>query len=785
MPWWRRSPALACAAGLAVLWAVFFAPALDPGGQFLFRDAGRMHWPMKAWLAQELSRGHLPEWNPFAGVGVPVIATGVDAPLHPFSLLLVALPLGAAFKAWVLLSVLAAGLGAAAWARRLGASWAGAALAGAAFMLSGFVVSSTDNLTYLTTLAAAPWLLAAAHAFGAAGGPGRLALAGVASFLCAAAGDPMGWGVAAGLAALQAYSAAPAGARPRRALLLGLACVAAAAPAVLPVVLWAPHSSRAGALSEAELRSWNLAPARLLELVVPHVSRGPLGEVYDAVYEAMAPDDARMRPWVLSVHLGAPVAALAALGASRARAVRWLVAGAAIAAWVAMGHHAGFGAIARALPVLDRLRYWEKVAVWPALLLGAAAALGATAAASDAGAARRLARGAGVGAVALVVLAAAAAVGPQAVGGFLGPGARGPGVRAEIAANIAEGAVHSAVALLALAAVAWSVARGWIVLAGPALIAAVVALDVGIASRDAWVLSPAAVVDGASPLVAAARGEGPSPRVVTPFMLPGEPVPGLRGFESRWRAGSRLLVDAWNVPAGIGNFDAYTGMAPARLSRAREALGRRELARRAGLWGFSLAATPAVAEAVAQLGLPPPLQVAGVDPETPAWLVRIPSRPRAYVAGEVASVDADGALAFSRAEPVGSARSVVEGPVPPVHARGGEARVVADEPERVAVGVAVPGDLPGLLVLSDQQAPGWSADVDGAPAEILRANDLVRGVWVPGGAHLVTFRYRTPGLVEGVAVAAGLAAALAAWAVARRRVLDSSRTAPGTAGRAR
>jgi hypothetical protein len=34
----------------------------------------------------------LPEWNPFAGMGMPVVATGVDAPLHPFNALLAALP---------------------------------------------------------------------------------------------------------------------------------------------------------------------------------------------------------------------------------------------------------------------------------------------------------------------------------------------------------------------------------------------------------------------------------------------------------------------------------------------------------------------------------------------------------------------------------------------------------------------------------------------------------------------------------------------------------------------
>jgi hypothetical protein len=187
-----RRGGVAVVATLVAAWAVLFAPALLGDGQFLYRDAGRMHHPVKRWIAEELRRGHLPEWNPYAGMGTPVIAGAVDAPLHPLNALLVLAPFEAAFKGWVLLSVLCAGLGAAAWARALGRAPAGAAATGLAFMLSGFVVSSTDNLTYLSTLAAAPWLLAAGHAAGSRLRPAPLLAVTVASFVTAAGGDPMG-----------------------------------------------------------------------------------------------------------------------------------------------------------------------------------------------------------------------------------------------------------------------------------------------------------------------------------------------------------------------------------------------------------------------------------------------------------------------------------------------------------------------------------------------------------------------------------------------------------------
>lgn len=154
-------------------------------------------------------------------------------------------------------------------------------------------------------------------------------------------------------------------------------------------------------------------------------------------------------------------------------------------------------------------------------------------------------------------------------------------------------------------------------------------------------------------------------------------------------------------------------------------------------------------------------------PPLPGDLWHIEARPRAYVAGAVEAVDRRAAMTFAL-DPASAAsgRTVLEAPVPASYAPPrGEARIAVNLPERVEVEAQADG--PALLVVNDQYAFGWSAEVDGRRAEILPTNYLARGVWLEPGAHRVVFRYRTPMLLEGALVAAAAALVLAGWAAAR------------------
>lgn len=77
---------------------------------------------------------------------------------------------------------------------------------------------------------------------------------------------------------------------------------------------------------------------------------------------------------------------------------------------------------------------------------------------------------------------------------------------------------------------------------------------------------------------------------------------------------------------------------------------------------------------------------------------------------------------------------------------------LADEPERVEVEATLPQ--PGWLVLSDNFASGWDAEVDGIPASLLRANVAFRAVPLAAGTHRVSFYYRPRIFYVGAGISA-------------------------------
>ena len=67
------------------------------------------------------------------------------------------------------------------------------------------------------------------------------------------------------------------------------------------------------------------------------------------------------------------------------------------------------------------------------------------------------------------------------------------------------------------------------------------------------------------------------------------------------------------------------------------------------------------------------------------------------------------------------------------------------------------------LLLADTFYPGWTAQVDGAPTTIYRANHSVQGIQLPRGRHDVRFSYDAPGFMPGLTITLTALGMLLAW----------------------
>lgn len=111
-------------------------------------------------------------------------------------------------------------------------------------------------------------------------------------------------------------------------------------------------------------------------------------------------------------------------------------------------------------------------------------------------------------------------------------------------------------------------------------------------------------------------------------------------------------------------------------------------------------------------------------------------------------------------------------PLPSVPlAKERQATFLLEDHKRLTIDVS-DGPL-GYLVLADTWLPGWTVECDGEELPLARANVCMRVVPLPAKACRLEFRYRTPGLVPGLGIAA-IAAAISVLLVLRARFTRSA-----------
>jgi hypothetical protein len=139
--------------------------------------------------------------------------------------------------------------------------------------------------------------------------------------------------------------------------------------------------------------------------------------------------------------------------------------------------------------------------------------------------------------------------------------------------------------------------------------------------------------------------------------------------------------------------------------------------------------------------------------------------PRVYIAPHVIAVDHKAVLAdetmpefdtskealVDTRDAATLAAPLLQAGLPPA-ARPPQALITSYEDN--AVTISADTETAGVLVLHDLYYPGWTAEVDGKPAPVLRVNVLFRGVQLAPGHHRVTFRFK-PLTLSNLAAAAG------------------------------
>jgi hypothetical protein len=187
-------------------------------------------------------------------------------------------------------------------------------------------------------------------------------------------------------------------------------------------------------------------------------------------------------------------------------------------------------------------------------------------------------------------------------------------------------------------------------------------------------------------------------------------------------------------------------------------------------------------QTIARRGGPLPYRsmnlVLGFDLTNRRFVVPSQTDPRAYLVTRAEVVpDWHQAIRRMRDGHDFHATALVEREVPPLGpGPAGTARIVAFAPEDIVA--QTNGATSALLVLAEAWYPGWTATVDGRPAECLPANGWMRAVPVPPGAHEVRLRYRSRWLRTGGAVSI-LSLMVLAAVLGRRR---PSTTAGGSSG---
>ncbi len=750
-----------------LLGALLFSPALLSGGAVLPGELLHAVYPWGAYFpfhanhnreltdvvlqfhpwsvewAHRILSGELPLWCAESGLGLPGLARAISAPFFPLS----ALSLLGPVTGWNLLllgRLVLAGTTTFLWLRDLGRSREASVMGSVAF------ASSLPFFTWLpwphaNVQALLPLLLLGARRLALRGGPGPAALFGATLALMHLGGHPESVFLDAGAAVLVFVSSARSSLRRRLLPLVGAGVIGTLAASV-QIVPFLEYLLRSRVLGSEHHAALALPPSRLVTWIVPSF----FGREMDHDFWARG-----VGFLDFGAFAGTSILALALAGLLLGR--RRPPLGLLIAGGLSVGLAYGLPVVRELsrLPLLDRTMTHRSLPIAAAAVVALAAfgwdrllALG------------RLRRRRVPWATLLFPAAVAAAGGAAALAAWL----LVPQARPQLAQTALRGALAAAaIAPLPWLCLAVSTARLRTLCA-----TGVVLLDLWAASWGWHGTTPRGLVlirTGVTDLLSVRREEGRT----LPLgwaMPPNTNLP--YGIRSVLSYDAIDLGDQAEFLRGLGGLSAnglYSTVFPDRLANVRVA----ELASIRFFLQDPLERrldTPAFA---ARTGFA--LRVAYDAPDGRIYELRS-ARPTAWFTG---TAEADpglrrfGLVLASRDAAAVEHAYLDATEAPPTGGVSGEVTVVARGANQLELRCKAAG--PGVVLVSEQWYPGWTAEVNGVSARVFRANGVLRAVAVPRGESRIVLRYEPKSFRVGAGLSLAGILALAACGVraAKRR----------------
>ncbi len=767
-----RRPALAAVGVFVATMLLLFWPML--GGQFLVGPLSDQYGAGYAfrWYGATYFREHgaIPLWNPYLFGGMPFVAAMHGDIFYPTAWLRWILPVDTAMNLAFALHLVLAGVALYAFLRALRLSWTAATVGGLGYELTGILASLVspghDGKLFVSALAPLMFLALLravrrqeAWGYGVAALVTGLALLSphyqMTYYLLVAAGLWTLW-----LAFLDPER--PAGLRWPVPLALALAAVllgvVLSAVQAVPFLRYLPYAARGSNQGWEYATSFALPVEELVTTVLPQFN------------------GVRMAYWgqnffkLHSEYLGAAVLLLAVLGAgdrTRGR-LRWALLGiGGLFLLVAFGGHTPFYRLwYEVMPMMKKVRAPGMAFFLPAMVTCAFAGFGV----------ERLLEGRATTRAVLVTGGILAAIGLLGAVGGLQPVAEGlarPELIERAVANAGElrtGGLRLLVAALAALGACWAIAQGRLRggLAAAALLA-VTALDLWSVDRLFFTWSAPATKLYAEDALTQKLKAGKEPaRVMDIFQQPvyehsilmGYRIPQVFGYHGNE---VRYFDDVW------GGKNVYRNVAQLHLWDLY-AVQYLLLHQAQPVPGYHQVAGPAP---TAQGG-----EGVLLERDSAARYVRVlgaaAKLPDSVLAATVADprfpLDAVLVLPDTSSATVAPLPQGQLPPPPPV-----TASLAAWEPGRMTVALTGQAAAPTWLLVSETWAPGWRAEVDGAPAPVRRGDAALVAVELPPGAKEVRLRYEEPAYEQGKLVSLAALLACGAWIgvpLARRRRSD-------------